>query len=84
MAPSFSSGLGACGEWTAYHGRFSERNVRMVVHLSDLLRTEILLVTKGREARLVMDSSPASSQNERNVFAAWYSIVLEWCNVKET
>jgi len=80
MAPSFSSGLGACDEWTAYHGRFSERNVRMV-HLSDLLRTEILLATKGREAHLVMDLSPASSQIERNVFAAWYSIVLEWCNV---
>ena len=47
----------------------------MAVHLSDVLRTEILLATKGREARLMTDLSPASSQIERNVFAAWYSTV---------
>ena len=30
-----------------------------------------------------MDSSPASSQIERNVFAAWYNIVQEWRNVNQ-
>ena len=35
----------------AYHGRFSERNVRMAVHLSDLLRTDILL---AREEKLAL------------------------------